>query len=469
MARHAAIFDLDRTLLAGASGPVITQQLRASGVLAGRSIPGEGAIYRIFDLVGENRPTMMITRQAARATAGWSRAQVRTAGEAAAEVLVDRVPPRARDEIERHRLDGKLLVLATTTPHDLIEPLADRLGFDAVVATRYREVDDVYTGGIDGEFVWGRGKERAVRAWAEESDVDLAGSEAYSDSWYDIPLLSMVGYPHVVNPDPRMAAYAAVRRWPVLHFDVPPGVPKLLGVEPQQAVLTVVRPEMFPYARFTFEGLEHLPRSGAAMIVANHRSYFDVVAIGLTVARAGRPVRFLAKRELFDAPVVGTVARALGGIPVDRGSGSAAPLQAAEAALAAGEVVAILPQGTIPRGPAFFDPELQGRHGAARLAATTGVPIVPIGIWGTERVWPRSSRTPEMWNVLRPPRVTVRVGTPLLPFTPDDLDDLDGATRRMMAAIADLLPPEAHEAHVPTEAELARTYPPGWTPDPAPE
>lgn len=465
MSRRAAIFDLDRTLLAGASGPVITHHLRASGVLSGRSLPGEGAIYRIFDLVGENRPTMMITRQAARATAGWSRTQVRAAGEAAAEVLVERVPRRARDEIERHRADGRLLVLATTTPHDLIEPLADRLGFDAVVATRYREVDDVYTGGIDGEFVWGRGKERAVRSWAAESDVDLASSAAYSDSWYDIPLLSMVGEPHVVNPDPRMAAYATVRRWPVLHFDVPPGVPKLLGVEPQRAVLTVVRPEMFPYARFTFEGLEHLPRTGAAMIVANHRSYFDVVAIGLTVARAGRPVRFLAKRELFDAPVVGTVARALGGIPVDRGSGSSAPLQAAEAALAAGEVVAILPQGTIPRGPAFFEPELRGRHGAARLAATTGVPIVPIGVWGTERVWPRSSRTPEVWNVLRPPRVTVRVGEPLAPFTPADLDDLDGATQRMMGAISDLLPPEAHERHEPTDVELARTYPPGRSPE----
>ena len=461
MTRAAAIFDLDRTLLSGASGPVITEHLRAGGLLSHRTIPGEGAIYRIFDLVGENRPTMMVTRQAARAAAGWSQAAVRAAGEAAAEVLVGRVPHRARAEIERHRADGRVLALATTTPHDLIEPLAARLGLDAVVATRYQESDGVYTGGIEGEFVWGRGKERAVRAWAAESEVDLAESHAYSDSWYDIPLLSMVGHPHVVNPDPRLMAYAAVRRWPVHHFDLPPGVPKIVGVEPQRALLAVVRPEMFPYARFRLEGVDQIPATGPALVVANHRSYFDVVALVLTFARRGRPVRFLGKKEVFDAPVVGPVARALGGISVDRGSGSAEPLQAALAALEAGELVAILPQGTIPRGPAFFDPELKGRHGAVRLAVMAGVPVVPVGLWGTERVWPRSSKVPEMWNVLHPPTVEVRVGAALPPFGPDDLDDLDGATARMMAAIVDLLPDAARERHEPTEEELARTYPSG--------
>ena len=64
----------------------------------------------------------------------------------------------------------------------------------------------------------------------------------------------------------------------------------------------------------------------------------------------------------------------------------------ATAALRAGEAVIVLPQGTIPRGEAFFDPVLTGKTGAARLAAETGAPVVPIGIWGTEKVWPRSSR-----------------------------------------------------------------------------
>jgi putative phosphoserine phosphatase/1-acylglycerol-3-phosphate O-acyltransferase len=168
-------------------------------------------------------------------------------------------------------------------------------------------------------------------------------------------------------------------------------------------------------------------------------------------------VRFLGKREVFDAPVVGSLVRAMGGIRVERSTGSDGPLVEAAAALAAGELVAILPQGTIPRGPAFFDPELKGRWGAARLAAETQVPVVPIGLWGTEKVWPRSERLPRIWNITSPPTVTIRVGDPVvLKYRSAQAD-----TRRIMAAIADLLPAEARRRHQPTDDELARTYPPG--------
>ncbi len=80
-------------------------------------------------------------------------------------------------------------------------------------------------------------------------------------------------------------------------------------------------------------------------------------------------MRFLGKKEVFDAPVVGSIVTALGGIRVERGSGSDEPLRAAADALTAGEAVALMPQGTIPRGRAFFEPELKGRWGAAKLAA----------------------------------------------------------------------------------------------------
>lgn len=465
MARAAAVFDLDRTLLRGASGPVITAALRAEGVLPDRSIPGEGLVYRIFDLIGETRPSMVLTRQAARAAAGWSCDAVRRAGERAAGRLVDDVPGYARVLVEQHRAAGRPLVLATTTPRDLVEPLAERLGFDAVVATRYRQRDGVYEGGIDGEFVWGRGKLRSVAEWATTADVDLASSWAYSDSYYDLPLLTAVAHPHAVNPDPRLAAVATVRRWPVVWFDAPPGVPKLAGLEPQQLLFPFARPELIPWARFDIAGTERLPESGPAILVANHRSYLDPLAIGLTVAKRGRPVRFLGKKEVFDAPVVGQLATALGGIRVERGSGSDQPLEAAAAALRAGDLVAILPQGTIPRGRAFFEPELQGRWGAARLAALTGVPVVPMGLWGTERVWPRSARVPELWNVAHPPTIRVRVGAPVeLGRTDPDAD-----TAAIMAAIVELLPPEARERREPTPEELARTLPPGYGGDPEAE
>jgi putative phosphoserine phosphatase/1-acylglycerol-3-phosphate O-acyltransferase len=216
-------------------------------------------------------------------------------------------------------------------------------------------------------------------------------------------------------------------------------------------------PQLVLYADLAIDGTGNIPASGPAILCGNHRSYFDFLALAYAFARAGRPVRFLGKKELFDVPLVGDVFRAFGGIRVDRGSGSDEPLQEAAAALKAGELVTIMPQGTIPRGRAFFDPVLKARWGAARLAAMTGAPVIPIGLWGTEKVWPRSSRLPRLLNVRRPPKVQVRVG----PAVPLEHDDPAADTERIMAAIVDLLPPEARRRHRPTAEELARTFPPG--------
>ena len=225
--------------------------------------------------------------------------------------------------------------------------------------------------------------------------------------------------------------------------------------------MAFAQPQLLPFVRFDLAGLERIPLHGPAVLVANHRSYFDPLAVGLPAGRRGRPVRFLGKKEVFDAPVLGDLAAALGGIRVERGSGSDEPLRAAEDALHAGEMVAIMPQGTIPRGPAFFDPELHGRWGATELARATGAPVIPVGIWGTEDVWPRSSKIPNVTNVLYPPTVRIRVGHGV-PLAGHDLDE---DTRSIMYAIVDLLPPEAASTPAPSAEELASTYPDGKVPD----
>lgn len=461
MPEGAAFFDLDRTLLRGASGPIIGEALKAAGV-TDRSIPGEQLIYRVYDLFGENRPSMEVTRRAVRFASGWVRSQVQEAGELAAEALAASLQPFALPIFAEHRAAGRPLVLATTTPYDLVKPLADALGFDDVVATRYGERDGVYDGTLDGEFVWGPGKLRAIEVWAQAKGVALGESWAYSDSFYDVPMLSAVRHPVVVNPDPRMVVVALLRRWPVVHLDVPAGVPKLLGIEPQKALLSLVRPELIPYARFDISGVEHLPADGPAIVVGNHRSYFDPMAMAVALAKRGRPVRFLGKKEVFDAPIVGQVARAMGGIRVERGTGSDEPLAAAALALEGGELVAMMPQGTIPRGPAFFDPVLKGRWGVARLAAMTGAPVIPVGLWGTEEVWPRSERLPNFLALRHPPTVTVRVGKAVPGLTGKSVD---ADTKRIMTAITKLLPPEARKKRTPTPEELARTYPGGKVAD----
>ena len=449
--------DLDRTLLRRASGQVLHGVLEAAGIA--RSLPGSTLLYAVYDRFGENGPAMALARAAAFAARGWSREEVREAGRKAAEALVELVAPYAPGILADYRRTGHRVVLTTTTPADMIAPFAESLGFDDVVATRYEVRDGRYTGRLDGPFVWGVGKLAAVRRWARAAGVGLSVSHACSDSAFDLPLLSSVGHPHAVNPDPTLAAIAAVRRWPVEHWDRPAGVPSVFGLEPYHLLRPWVRPQLFPYARFDIDGVERVPRRGPVLIAANHRSYFDVVALALVAARLGRPVRFLAKRELFDAPVVGWLTRALGGIAVDRADGAAsrAALGRAEAALRAGEVVIALPQGTIPRGTDFFDPVLHGKTGTARLAASTGAPVVPVGLWGTEAVWPRSARAPHVTALAHPPTVRVRVGVPIVL----GLGDAKADTAVVMAAISALLPPEGRVRRRPSDEELARTFPPG--------
>ena len=453
----AAIFDLDRTLLQGGTGPLLSRAMYDLGVVT-RRLPGEGLLYGLFDLVGETLPSIFLARQATLLAKGRDGATFDAAALAAAESIAAVVHPFALALIEQHRAAGRPVVLATTTPYHLIKPLADRLGFDDVVATRYSLTEDGrFDGSISGRFVWSRGKLAAVQEWAARADVDLAESFAYSDSIYDLPLLSAVGSPAAVNPDPRLAVYAIARGWPIVHFDVSPGVIKVpvLGVELQRLLFLASPPVVWPYARFDVAGTDHIPRTGPAILVGNHRSYFDVPAIIQMMRRTGRTGRILAKRELFDVPVVGALATALGGIPVDRATGGQESFEHAAAALEGGELVCLLPQGTIPRGRKFYDPVLKGRTGAARLAAMTGAPVIPFGVWGTEQVWPRSEPVPRMLNLTDPPTVRVRVGPPVQLKRRSAPAD----TRRIMTAISDCLPPEAREQREPTPEEIRLATP----------
>ena len=452
----AVFIDLDRTLLRSASGPVIQESLVAEGVLAeGRHLPGDRMMYAFYNRFGESAAFMGLARAAARVMRGRSAEDTRRAGKRAVAPLLELVQPWALEVLDDHRRQGRQLVLATTSPRDLVDPLSSALGFDGTIATRYEERDGFYTGKLEGGFVWGTGKRREVKRWADRHGIDLAASHVYSDSFYDLPLLSAVGHPHPLNADPRLALVALARRWPNEHWDRPPGIPSLLGLEPYHLARLLFRPEAFPYARFRIEGVDNIPHQGPVLLAANHRSYFDVAAIGVVAARLNRPVRFMAKREIFDAPVVGQLARALGGIMVDRESRSSEPMRHATAALRAGELVIVLPQGTIPRGASFFDPVLEGKTGAARLAAETGAALVPLGLWGTEAVWPRSSKVPNVTNLLHPPTVTVTVGAPVAVAGDDAVAD----TQRLMSTIAGLLPEASRRPHKPTEDELARTRP----------
>ena len=217
-------------------------------------------------------------------------------------------------------------MLATTTPYDLVKPLADALGFDDVVATRYGGGRTACTTARSTASSCGAGKLRAIAEWAMENAVDLGESWAYSDSYYDIPMLSPWA-PRGGEPRPADARHRAAAALAGRAPRRAAGVPKLpvLNVEPQRRLLALARPELIPYARFDITGVEHLPK-GAAIVVGNHRSYFDPMAMGLALAKRGRPCASSARRRCSTLRSSGQLARAMGGIRVERGTGSDEPL-----------------------------------------------------------------------------------------------------------------------------------------------
>ncbi|HEX4654970.1 MAG TPA: lysophospholipid acyltransferase family protein, partial [Mycobacteriales bacterium] len=135
--------------------------------------------------------------------------------------------------------------------------------------------------------------------------------------------------------------------------------------------------------RFDMRGIENLPADGGAVLASNHVSYFDFMFVGLTGFRRGkRLVRFMAKDAVFRHRVSGPLMRGMHHIPVDRAAGAAA-YKHAVAALQRGEIVGVFPESTISRS--FVPRPL--KSGAARMALEAGVPLIPVVVWGGQRVW----------------------------------------------------------------------------------
>jgi putative phosphoserine phosphatase/1-acylglycerol-3-phosphate O-acyltransferase len=464
--RVAAFFDLDRTVLPDSSGMHLAAGLVEAGLvdgaerLAAQAFRPVAAILReVYRRTGETPLSVVLSRRGMRGLVGRPVDRLLAAGEHLAERLEARVWREARALIADHRSRGHLVVLASSTWRGVVEPLARRLGADRVVATEYAVEDGRFSGDLLGAWLFGPAKAAVVRELAEREGIALSESYAYTDSFYDRFLLEEVGHPRVVNPDPALRALALARGWPVLAFrnrERPAPAPDLFDL-----LRPLLHPLLFP-VRLEVEGLEHLPREGPCIVAANHRSYLDGLVLAAIGSRRGRKLRFLGKREIFDAPVLGHLARAAGQIPVDRGTGSLRPLREALDALDRGEAVAILPQGTIPRGEAFFESRLRGRVGVARLALASGAPVVPVAVWGTERIWPRSARLPDL--ALLGETVHARVGEPFhLKASAGEEEDpatLEALTAEAMDRIAALLPEEVREPPPPTPEELARASPP---------
>ncbi len=178
--------------------------------------------------------------------------------------------------------------------------------------------------------------------------------------------------------------------------------------------------------RIDLQGADHVPRDGGVLLAVNHIGYVDFVYGGLVAERAGRKPRFMAKKELFDHRFVGPLMRSLHHIEVDRSAGETSLATALEY-LEAGEAVGIFPEATISRAMELKE----FKTGAVRIAAAAGVPLVPVILWGTQRI--KTKDHPQDFG--RGKTIVIRAGAPLHPTGADPVAE----TAELKVVMADLL------------------------------
>jgi 1-acyl-sn-glycerol-3-phosphate acyltransferase len=178
--------------------------------------------------------------------------------------------------------------------------------------------------------------------------------------------------------------------------------------------------------RMRFVGTENLPQTTAYVVAPVHRSYIDTVLAGLITRRR---FRFMGKGEMWETPWVAKLFTSLGGFPVRRGTPDREALKMCEQALLAGEPVVLFPEGTRQSGP-IVRPLFAG---PAFIALRANVPIVPLGIGGSERAMPKGSKR------LRPGRVALVVGRPIWP---PPASESGRASRRVVQELTDRLQAE---------------------------
>ena len=159
--------------------------------------------------------------------------------------------------------------------------------------------------------------------------------------------------------------------------------------------------------RFDITGAENVPRTGGAVMAVNHIGYLDFTFAGLAAQPAGRLVRFMAKKEVFDHRVSGPLMRGMRHIPVDRTGVAADSYHQAVAALRAGEIVGVFPEATISESYELKE----FKTGAARMAEAAGVPLLPLVLWGSQRIYTKARRP----DLTRGTPLRVVVGEPFTP------------------------------------------------------
>jgi putative phosphoserine phosphatase/1-acylglycerol-3-phosphate O-acyltransferase len=428
--RVGAFFDLDRTLLEGFSAyPYLGERLVRGAMPPREMLANLGAMldYKLgragfSGVVGRTTEPLR----------GVAESVLEELGEDVfRKHLIGRIYPEAKALVNAHRERGHTLAIISSATRYQIEPVARYLGIEHVLCTQLEVKDGVLTGKVIRPTCYGEGKATAARKLASSAGLDLSASHFYTDAAEDLPLLELVGKPHVLNPDAKLAKLARERGWPAQHF-----APRATGA--REAVGTVLAyGSMIPLVlggralgwltgsardgidlgiaswadfatlaiglKLSVKGRQHLWSHRPAVFVFNHQSQADALIVSKLLREKFTGV---AKIEASRHPIVGPVFKALQVAFVDRADHRKAveALAPAVEALREGTSLAIAPEGT------RSETERLGpfKKGAFHLAMQAGVPIVPIVIHNALDSQPKGAK------LFRPATVRVEVLPPVV-------------------------------------------------------
>ena len=220
---EAAFFDLDKTIISRSSSLALSRPMYRAGIVSRGQLLRGAYAQMVYLLVGADEKKMERLKEGMLSlTKGWDRAQVEGL---VRDVILDVIDPyvyqEALDLMELHRSEGRRIYIVSSSPEEVVRPLAAHFGIAGLIATRAEVGEDGrYTGELEF-YCYGEQKAGAIREIAQRVGIDLDRSYAYTDSITDLPMLEAVGNPVAVNPDRELRKAAEEHEWPVRDFHRP--------------------------------------------------------------------------------------------------------------------------------------------------------------------------------------------------------------------------------------------------------
>jgi HAD superfamily hydrolase (TIGR01490 family) len=217
----AAFFDVDNTIIRGASIYHFARGLAARGLFTSQDLMKFALGQALFRIRGNENPEHIAkAKEMALAFVAGIKVDevVRLGEEIYDEVMADRVWTGTRALAQAHLDAGQRVWLVTATPVELARVIAQRLGLTGALGTVAETTEGAYTGRLVGDLLHGPAKAEAVRALARREGLDLSRCSAYSDSANDLPMLSLVGHPYAINPDGELREHAEESGWEIRDF-----------------------------------------------------------------------------------------------------------------------------------------------------------------------------------------------------------------------------------------------------------